>query len=221
MPHTRGRKEHGDQIRRCKKVIGPKMKIREKSFCQTTALRNQLVISPCLGNGRNTVSRVLFRKRELTEFCGKLGEFREELGETQSSLWNTNNRLRGTHWALSLELGEAKNLAELGAWNRLGGPLRLRVQSRFVGVSRGNTIRDNRTERFWEENLPLRGSLRGRVSEVFRVFRGFERVWEVFRGFQRFLEVFRGFPKALSETLSECHFPLRVAGCVAPNRVAP
>ena len=25
--------------------------------------------------------RVLSRKRELTEFCGKLGEFREELGE--------------------------------------------------------------------------------------------------------------------------------------------
>ena len=36
-----------------------------------------------------------------------------------------------------------------------------------------------------------------------------------------FLEVFRGFSKALSETLSECHFPLKVAGRVAPNRVAP
>ena len=34
-----------------------------------------------LGNGRNTVSRVLFRKRELTEFRGKLGEFCEKLGE--------------------------------------------------------------------------------------------------------------------------------------------
>ena len=34
-----------------------------------------------VGNGRNTVSRVLFRRRELTEFCGKLGEFREKLGE--------------------------------------------------------------------------------------------------------------------------------------------
>ena len=40
-----------------------------------------------LGNGRNTVSRVLFRKRELAEFCGKLGEF----------TWHTNHRLRGTH----------------------------------------------------------------------------------------------------------------------------
>ena len=49
-------------------------------------------------------------------------------------------------------------------------------------------------------------------------------VSELFRGFQRFSEVFRGFQrfsKALSETLSECHFPLRVAGRVAPNRVAP
>ena len=34
-----------------------------------------------VGNGRNTVSRALFRKRELTEFCGKLGEFCEEIGE--------------------------------------------------------------------------------------------------------------------------------------------
>ena len=33
------------------------------------------------GNGRNTVSGVLLRKRELTEFCGKLGEFHEKLGE--------------------------------------------------------------------------------------------------------------------------------------------
>ena len=42
----------------------------------------------------------------------------------------------------------------------------------FGKVSRGNTIRGNRTERFLRgENLPLRGSLRGslrgRVSEVF------------------------------------------------------
>ena len=59
------------------------------------------------------------------------------------------------------------------------------------------------------------------VSELFRVF---QRFLEVLRGFQRFSEVFRGlrgFSKALSETLSECHFPLRVAGRVAPNRVAP
>ena len=41
-----------------------------------------------------------------------------------------------------------------------------------------------------------------------------ERFLEVFRGFQRF-------SKTLSEPLSECHFPLRVAGRVAPNCVAP
>ena len=34
-----------------------------------------------IGIGRNTVSRVLFRRRELTEFCGKLGEFCQKLGE--------------------------------------------------------------------------------------------------------------------------------------------
>ena len=52
------------------------------------------------------------------------------------------------------------------------------------------------------------------VSELFRAF---QRFLEVFRGFQRFVEVFRGFSKAPSE----CHFPLRVAGRVASNRVAP
>ena len=34
-----------------------------------------------LANRRNTVSRALFRRKELTEFCGKLGEFCEKLGE--------------------------------------------------------------------------------------------------------------------------------------------
>ena len=33
------------------------------------------------GNGRNTVSRALFRKRDLTEFYIKLGELCEKLGE--------------------------------------------------------------------------------------------------------------------------------------------
>ena len=30
---------------------------------------------------QNTVSRVLFQKSELTEFCGKLGQFCDTLGE--------------------------------------------------------------------------------------------------------------------------------------------
>ena len=40
-----------------------------------------VVHSVHLGNGRNTVSRVLFRRRELTKFYGKLGEFGGKLGE--------------------------------------------------------------------------------------------------------------------------------------------
>ena len=52
-----------------------------------------------LGNVRNTVSGVLFRKRELTEFCGKRGEL---CGKNSVSLLRcTNTRLRGTHWVLS------------------------------------------------------------------------------------------------------------------------
>ena len=49
-----------------------------------------------LGNGRNTVSRVLFRKRELTvtEFRAKLGEFCKRLAEFVLA---HNKRLNGTH----------------------------------------------------------------------------------------------------------------------------
>ena len=47
----------------------------------TSLVIHQVTREPKLGNGRNTVSRVLFQERELTEFCGKLGEFGEKLGE--------------------------------------------------------------------------------------------------------------------------------------------
>ena len=92
-----------------------------------------------------------------------------------------------------------------------------------MGVSTGNTIGGNRTERFWEGNLPLRGSLRGslrgRVSEVFRGFqRGFERV---FRGFQRFWEVFRGFSKDLSQRPSQSAIFLSELRVVLPLIVLP
>ena len=50
------------------------MSVAKRSWAQSNP-------SPTIANGRNTVSRVLFRKRELTEFCGKLGEFCERLGE--------------------------------------------------------------------------------------------------------------------------------------------
>ena len=43
-----------------------------------------------LGNGQNTVSRVLFRKRELTEFLGELCEFFDKLGELAFA--HTQNR---------------------------------------------------------------------------------------------------------------------------------
>ena len=56
--------------------FGPR-KFRKSDFSGLAPIRRVLT----LGNGRNTVSRVLFRRRELTEFYGKLGEFCEKLGE--------------------------------------------------------------------------------------------------------------------------------------------
>ena len=76
------------------------------------------------------------------------------------------------------------------------------------GVLRGNTIRGNRPERFWEGNLPLRGSLRGPLrGMVSELFRAFQRFLEVFRGSQRFSEVFRGFQRFFKRPLRD---PLRV-----------
>ena len=78
--------------------------------------------------------------------------------------------------------------------------------------SRGNTIRGNRTESLREANLPLRGSLRGRV------FRGFQSFLEVFRDFQSFSRGFQRSSQRPSQreiSLSEDLSP------VAPNRVAP
>ena len=62
------------------------------------------------GNRRNTVSRVLFRRRELTEPHWVLGQTRWVLRKTRcmSSLWRTNNRLKGTQWVRSPELGEGQ-----------------------------------------------------------------------------------------------------------------
>ena len=51
------------------------MPAKPRAECTKFAHRNSLAI---LGNGWNTVSRVLFRKRELTDFCGKLGELCEK-----------------------------------------------------------------------------------------------------------------------------------------------
>ena len=104
----------------------------------------------------------------------------------------------------TLEIAEPKalnlekdNLAE--PWN--AGSFRVCLGERL----RGNTIRGNRPERFWEGNLPLRGSPRGPLRG--RVFRGFQRFLEVFRGFQRFSEVFRDFQRFFKGPLRA---PLRV-----------
>ena len=48
------------------------------SLASTSSHPCLLQEKPMIGNGRNTVSRALFRKRELTEFCSKLGEFWEK-----------------------------------------------------------------------------------------------------------------------------------------------
>ena len=90
-----------------------------------------------------------------------------------------------------------------------GGILACLAVTPLLGESlKGQHDRGNRTESLREGNLPLRGSLRGRV------FRGFQRFSEVSEISQRFSEV-------LSETLSEADFLSEALSPVAPNRVAP
>ena len=76
--------------------------------------------NPNLRNGQNTVSRVLFRRRELTEPHWVLRQTRWVLQKNSvSSLWHTNSRPRGTHWVRSPEHSEPKKkLTEFGVWNR-------------------------------------------------------------------------------------------------------
>ena len=77
---------------------------------------------------------------------------------------------------------------------------------------KGQQNRGNRP-RASEGNLPLRGSLRGRV------FRGFQRFLEIFRAFQRFSEVFRDFPEVFRgplRDLSEADFRLRDSPSCCP-----
>ena len=54
----------------------------------------------------------LFRKRELAKFYSKLSEFCAK--SSVGSLWHPNNRPRGTHRVISLEVGEAIKLSEFG-----------------------------------------------------------------------------------------------------------
>ena len=78
-----------------------------------TKIHANLVFQACIlfwgvSYGRHTVSRVLFRRRELTEPHWVWGQTRWVLRETRRVRLHTNNRLRGTHWVLSPELGEGK-----------------------------------------------------------------------------------------------------------------
>ena len=62
-------------------------------------------------NDRNTVSRVLFRKRELTDSLSLSFAASPPVSSAKnllSSLWCTNSGLRGTHWALFQEPGEGQ-----------------------------------------------------------------------------------------------------------------
>ena len=138
--------------------------------------------------------------------------------------------IAGESWDNALQVwgpGEsaAKNPAKTSAktsCEHFGAPKPSKYQHKICRSFKGQNdwgatgLRGSEREiRLWEglwEDL-----WEGGFQRFSEVFSGFERVWEVFRGFQRFLEVFRGF----SKTLSECHFPLRVAGRVAPNREAP
>ena len=78
---------------------------RKFTIAQWFAIATLLCGYHFLGNGRNTVSRVLFRKRELAEFGSKLDEFCEKLGEFALA---HKYRLKGTHWVLCPELREAQ-----------------------------------------------------------------------------------------------------------------
>ena len=81
----------------------------------------------------------------------------------------------------------------------------------FREAYRGNRNRANRPKRFWEEMALWRGLWEG--------------LWEEPRTSERTPCVgelvtectSQRSPGTLSEPLSECHFPLRVAGLVAPN----
>ena len=68
------------------------------SFCRRAALI-------LLGNGRNTVSRVLFREENSLSFTTNSVSSAKS---SVSSLWHTNNRLRGTDWVLFSEVGEGQ-----------------------------------------------------------------------------------------------------------------
>ena len=107
----------------------------------------------------------------------------------------------------------------------------------IVGVSRGNTIRGNRTERKSaservSERISEREGFRGfqRFAEVFRGFERFSevKILELFRAFQRFSEVFQRpsqrpsqsaiFPSVLRVVLPLIVLPLKTPAILVKER---
>ena len=117
------------------------------------------------------------------------------------------------------------------------GPRETRFWIRVLDSSRrefkGQQNRANRTQSFWEGNLPVRGSLRGplrgRVLRGFsEVFRGFQRFSRFLEDFHRFSEILRGFQRFVrgfqrsSQRPSERQISLSEAlSPASPYRVAP
>ena len=120
---------------------------------------------------------LLLSRFTVPKICRKLPDFRAEKKSAESC------HVSGCHGFFGPDF---RALVQWAQCQR--SPKTVKNKFRRVERLRGNTIRGNRPERFWEGNLPLRGSLRGRVSEVFR---GLQRFLEVVRGFQRFAEVFQ------------------------------
>ena len=62
-------------VRRLLCWFGSQLGIHRKLGLSPLGTVQETVLGHLLRNGQNTVSRVLFRKRELAEFCARLSEF--------------------------------------------------------------------------------------------------------------------------------------------------
>ena len=127
-----------------------------------------------LGNGRNTVSRVLFQKRELTgeNSLSSASNSVRPAKNSVSSLWHTNNGLRGTHLALSPELCEGQSkLTEFGVWNHA-------LQNRIRTVS--EVLRVENWERYPLDHLDYPRNVK-ETSNMYRCSRNDYRI-NSFRG---------------------------------------
>ena len=107
------------------------------------------ILGPKQGNGRNTVSRVLFLKRELTEFCGKLGELGKKLGEfalahKRLAGRNSLSSLPGTRSAPKNSLSRARCLKPYSPKPYSARPEKGGLKTRRFGWWLGTTLIDLR-----------------------------------------------------------------------------